>query len=163
MGAFVCCGESHLYKSSNLHLFQINRYYSEKTLTNKMDIKSPIMPESQRQSLVSTDTINNNSKISSTNIINSRKKTLKNQNGEFELLSYDIDQGISHEYKIIFPIIKSIEGLSEITIKEEDFYLCGISSKQNNEGSFLFKISLVSLHENELNAEILINLKIQKD
>jgi len=163
MGTIVCCGESNKYKSSNLHLYQINRYYSENSIAPKIDMSSqPLYPESQRNSEISDTLIKNSTEGSEImgidpNSNNIKKQYLKNKNGEFQLLCYDIVQETFTDFKIIFPIIKSIEGLSELTIKS-NFYLCGISSKQKNEGSFLFKINLNLINDNnELNAEILIN------
>ena len=111
-----------------------------------------------KNSTINTECFNIDSKSNKNNI---KRKTLKNKNGEFQLLSYDIEHEAFSTFKIIFPIIKSIEGLSELTINN-NFYLCGISPKQKNEGSYLFKINLPLINDNnELNAEILINSQNQ--
>ena len=169
MGIILCCGESQIYHSNNLHLYQINRYHSEDTKTPKLDIvEQPLLPDNQKESEIPGELLSKNSTITSEclNIDiksnkNNIKKNLKNKNGEFQLLSYNIEHEAFTTSKIIFPIIKSIEGLSELTIKQ-NLFLCGISPKQKNEGSYLFKVNLASINEsNELNAEILINSQNQ--
>ena len=182
MGISVCCAESRGFKTSNLHIYQINRYYSETESSPKIDLPEKIsFPPSLNQSNVVEGALVKDSTISERlnsetliieentndikNSINSsekekkvkRKQNLKNINGEFQLYSYDIDEERFSKFKIIFPIIKSIEGLSELLIKS-NLFLCGISPKQKNEGSFLFKISLDSIFGDEdINAQILIN------
>ena len=167
MGVILCCGESKIYHSDNLHLYQINRYHSENTKSPKIDItEQPLLPEVQKGSEIPEELLTKNSTINSECLnldpkSKNKKKNLKNKNGEFQLLSYDIEHEAFATFKIIFPIIKSIEGLSELTINK-NFYLCGISPKQKNEGSYLFKINLYSINDNnELNAEILINSQNQ--
>ena len=188
MGNVVCCTVSKIYKATNLHLYQINRYYSEEESLQKipeMMEPSPLM-ETRNQSEVVVDSAtitkdsivperkfsvpvneetsiknklnSNDSKDSNEKEIKYKKKQiLKNKNGEFQLLSYDIIEERFSNFKIIFPIIKSIEGLSELYIKNK-YFLCGISPKQKNEGSFLFKINLEGIIEGEdINAQILIN------
>ena len=62
------------------------------------------------------------------------------------------------DIKLIFPIIKTIEGMSELSTNNK-FFLCGISPKQKNEGSFLFQVNLDSknIPDDQVNAEMLIN------
>ena len=188
MGNVVCCTVSKRYKDINLHLYQINRYYSEADSLPKipeMMEPSPLMePRNQSEVVVDSSAItkdsntldrkfsiplngenslknklsSNDSKDSNEKEINFKKKQiLKNKNGVFQLLSYDIIEERFSTFKIIFPIIKSIEGLSELYIKNK-YFLCGISPKQKNEGSFLFKINLEGIIEDEeINAQILIN------
>ena len=180
MGISVCCGESKGFNTSNLHIYQINRYYSEKESPPKIDLPEQMgFPESLNQTKAAEDSIlNKDSMISdrlnsetlitdenaNKNNINIsvkekkiKKQNLKNINGEFQLYSYDIEEDRFSKFKIIFPIIKSIEGFSELLIKS-NLFLCGISPKQKNEGSFLFKISLDSIFGDEdINAQILIN------
>ena len=177
MGAVVCCSETKSLKSNNLRIYQINRYYS--TENNNNIIYEPLLPVEMREPDKKESTINDSSLVldhstselpikeeNSINNFNNRnigkkRQCLKNENGEFRLLSYDIEDENYKNYKIIFPIIKNIEGLSELIIKT-DLYLCGISSKQNNEGSFLFKINLNTiLDEEEIRANILINSQFQ--
>lgn len=180
MGTIACCGESKGYISKNLHIYQINRYYSGIFLNKIIDMKNQsLLPDSQRESKITEissienrDSVKENSNLLSQgqnqiNNINSKrgnsklKPILKNDNGEFQLLSYDLGNERFSKFKVIFRITKSIEGLSELCIKS-NFYLCGISPKKQNEGSYLFKINLDSLSEQvALNAELLINSQYQ--
>lgn len=183
MGISVCCGESRGFKTSNLHIYQINRYYSETESSPNIDLpeKNSFLESPNQSKVYKGDLLNKDSTISDRlnsetliidentndikNSINSnekekkvkRKQNLKNIKGEFQLYSYDIEEERFYKFKIIFPIIKSIEGLSELLIKST-YFLCGISPKQKNEGSFLFKINLDTVFEDEdINAQILIN------
>ena len=163
MGTIACCRESKRYNSQNICICQINRYNSdyddslfleshtetEALITNRSSTLKieENMPEDSKN--------NNNLKLKGT--IYSKKPTLKNQKGEFQLLSYDIEEERFKKFKVIFPIIKSIEGLNELFVNSK-LYLCGISSKQKNEGSYLFEINVNEKNvKNELNAQILIN------
>ena len=178
MGTIACCAPSKAYVSKNLHIYQINRYYCEDSSSqhfqkrNSSDILGTrhgsemlITPMSSRDSSAVRNTrlnteISNREtqKNNSDSNDNSKKRQfLKNKKGSFQLLSFDVDQEENIQLKIIFPIIKSIEGLSELTIKS-NFYLCGISPKQKDEGSYLFKANLDNAFEDsEINAQILIN------
>ena len=148
----VCCNERNSYKHDNSHIYQINRYV-------KCTKKDPqLLPESQRDtvssSLSTNSNINNNS-----NQVNQKKQYLKNKNGEFQILNYDIDEEYFMELRIVFPIIRTIEGMSELNM-DKKLFLCGISPKQKNEGSFLLQINLdlKSLNSDEqIKPEILIN------
>ena len=165
MGTAVCCGASG-YISKNLHIYQINRYYSDfdtSLISESRNESEALVGSLKRDSNITTNTnseeVGENSKKSNNleNGLLTKKQTLKNQKGEFQLLSYDIEEERFMKFKIIFPIIKSIEGLNELCIKSK-FYLCGVSPKQKNEGSFLFEINLGDkIENNELNAQILIN------
>ena len=172
MGTIVCCTPSKTYISKNIHIYQINRYYCEDSTSHKFNkmnstdisgIRSGsemlITPRSSRDSSEVRNTrLNTEILIRETQNSKSKKKQcLKNSKGSFQLFSYDIEQEEHIKLKIIFPIIKSIEGLSELTIKS-NFYLCGISSKQKDEGSYLFKANLDNAFEDsEIKAQILIN------
>lgn len=174
MGTAVCCAEPRGYKSNNLHLYQMNRYYSESESTLNKDIMNPIT-NLYEPPLKTTETNNleqkhlNSSLSEQESKINlshsvpplKRKKFLKNEKGEFNLISYDIEEERLASFKVIFPVIKTIEGLSELSIKS-NFYLCGICPKQKNEGSYLFQVNLDSISGGEvLNAQILINSQYQ--
>ena len=53
MGISVCCAESRGFKTSNLHIYQINRYYSETESSPKIDLPEKIsFPPSLNQSNV---------------------------------------------------------------------------------------------------------------
>lgn len=178
MGTIACCAPSKSYISKNMHIYQINRYYCEDSPSpNFQKMKSTditggrygseiqITPISIRDSSEVRNTRLNteiSNRVTENNNLdsdeNSKKRTfLKSKKGSFQLYSYDIDQEENIKLKIIFPIIKSIEGLSELTIKS-NFYLCGISPKQKDEGSYLFKANLENAFEDsEINAQILIN------
>jgi len=178
MGNIACCTPSKTYLSKNMHIYQINRYYNEDSPSHKFqkmnstDISGTrygseilITPMSSRDSSVSRNT-RLNTEISNRETQNNdldtkenskKKQILKSKKGSFQLLCYDIEQEENIKLKIIFPIIKSIEGLSELTIKS-NFYLCGIPPKQKDEGSYLFKANLDNAFEDsEINAQILIN------
>ena len=177
MGTAICCAPLKNYKSSNLHLYQINRYNSEEDNISKVAniIEPSPISESRNESeaffgsaiikdstildRLNSEPVNININLNPNELKNKRKQTLRNKNGEFQLLSYDIEEEKFSKFNIIFPIIKSIEGLSELYVNQ-NFYLCGVSPKQKNEGSFLFKINLEGIIEDEdLNAQILINSK----
>lgn len=148
MGTMVCCAEMNPYNSGNSHIFQINRYFkpsSQKT--------SELLPDSQKETMTSTSTINTNPQEQQ-----KKRQTLKNKNGEYQLLSYDPLEENFFDIKLIFPIIKTIEGMSELSTNNK-FFLCGISPKQKNEGSFLFQVNLDSknIPDDQVSAEMLIN------
>lgn len=146
MGAVACCNEMNSYKTENPHIYQINRYIK---CSHK---EEQILTDSQRET--NTTLVSNDIKTKKY-----KKQYLKNKNGEFMLLSYDVEEELFVEFYIKFPIIKSIEGMSELTI-DKKVYLCGISPKQKDQGSFLFQIDINNRNsENELqiNAEVLIN------
>ena len=127
MGTIACCNEMSTYKITDLHIYQINRYVK---YTNDYQFIS------RRSPLGTLSFLNEES-----NEKNSKKQYLKNKKGEFILLSYDVEEQNFEEFKVTFPIIKTIEGMSELNI-DKKLFLCGISPKQQNEGSFLFKINL---------------------
>ena len=152
MGTIACCNETRSYKTENTYIYQINRYVK----CNDKD--SQILPDSQRDTISSISSkINeeqNNIKKKSV-----KKQYLKNKNGDFLILSYDVDEEYFLEYKITLPIIRTIEGMSELNINKK-LILCGISPKQKNEGSFLLKIDLEKKaydNEEQNNVEVLIN------
>ena len=167
MGTAVCCG-TRGYISQNLHIYQINRYYNDSDtslISETRNESEPLVGSLIRDSNITTNTNTNSEEVGENskkdnkpkNELLTKKQTLKNEKGEYQLLSYDIEEERFMKFKIIFPIIKSIEGLNELCIKSK-FYLCGISPKQKNEGSFLFEINLGDkIENNELNAQILIN------
>ena len=73
----VCCAEMNPYNSGNSHIFQINRYFkpsSQKT--------SELLPDSQKETMTSTSTINTNPQEQQ-----KKRQTLKNKNGEYQLLN----------------------------------------------------------------------------
>jgi hypothetical protein len=178
MGIIACCAPSKTYVSKNMHIYQINRYYcedssshifqkmqssdnsgtrygSEMLITPMSSRDSSIVRNTRLNTEISNRETQNNNLDSSDN--SKKKQTLKNKKGTFQLFSYDVEQEESIKLKIIFPIIKSIEGLSELTIKS-NFYLCGIPPKQLDEGSYLFKANLEhAFEDSEINAQILIN------
>ena len=180
MGAsFVCCERQKGYKSNNLHIYQINRYYSIDQ-SNEKESREKLLSfsESRKETAIEVvasqvnknsinnerfdseinfekNTINNNENSNEKNL--KKKQILNNEKGQFQLLCYDIEEDLFTAFIINFPIIKSIEGLSELYIKPNFFYLCGISPKKKNEGSFLFQIKINSAIDEELNAKILIN------
>jgi hypothetical protein len=168
MGTIICCGESKVYNTQNVHIYQINRYnldYKTTIASESRDEAEVLVTETDHSSRINTEdkinedsrkNNNNNIKKSNTSVY-SKKQTLKNKDGEFQLLSYDIEEERFMKFKVIFPIIKSIEGLNELSI-DSKFYLCGISPKKKNEGSFLFEVDMHEKNENnELNAQMLIN------
>ena len=125
MGAIACCNEMSSYKITDLHIYQINRYIK---YTNDYQF----IP--RRSPLGSLSFLNNESNNEKAKIL-----YLKNKKGEFILLSYDIEEQNFEEFKITFPIIKTIEGIGALNINKK-LFLFGISPKQQNEGSFLFQI-----------------------
>ena len=145
MGTVACCNPMNSYKTSDSHIYQINRYVK---FTNNYQFIPKRNPLGNLSFL--NEKSNNNE---------SKKQYLKNKKGEFILLSYDIEEQIFNEFKVTFPIIKTIEGMSELNIGKK-FYLCGTSSKHQNDGSFLFQINLdKNTFEKEENnmANVLIN------
>ena len=179
MGTNVCCGTSKLYQSKNTHIYQINRYYIDPNNNPKDTSRTLSAISESRQdseiimgSLYSKGSyIDNRTRLNSevlksedisgneNSIDNSfkRKQFLKNKNGKFQLYSYDIEEENFLKFLVTFPIIKTIEGLSELTINS-NFYLCGISPKQKDEGSYLFKVDLGNnIIDDNINAQILIN------
>ena len=162
MGTIACCSESKRYNSLNLHVYQINRYNSDFDAPLSKSHTEAETLESNRPTKLNTEEdltedLKKNYKLKQNDTMYSKKPTLRSQKGEFQLLSYDIEEERFMKYKVIFPIIKSIEGLNELFINSQ-LYLCGISPKQKNEGSYLFEINVNENNENnELNAEILIN------
>ena len=179
MGTNVCCGSSKLYQSKNTHIYQINRYYIDPNNNPKDTSRTLSAISESRQdseiimgSLYSKGSyIDNRTRLNSeviksedisvneNSIDNSfkRKQFLKNKNGKFQLYSYDIEEENFLKFLVTFPIIKTIEGLSELTINS-NFYLCGISPKQKDEGSYLFKVDLGNnIIDDNINAQILIN------
>jgi len=127
MGTIACCNEMSTYKITDLHIYQINRYVKYTNDYQFISRRSPL------GTLSFLNEVSNDKK--------SKKQYLKNKKGEFILLSYDIEEQNFEEFKVTFPIIKTIEGMSELNI-DKKLFLCGISPKQQNEGSFLFKINL---------------------
>ena len=76
--------------------------------------------------------------------------------GQFELISYDLEYDGYFKLNVHIPVIKDLEGLSEVNMKG-NLYLCGTNPDSNgaeNEGGFLFKIS-----PGQSMAQILINSK----
>ena len=148
----VCCNERNSYKHDNSHIYQINRYV-------KCTKKDPqLLPESQRDTVSSSISTNSNINNNS-NPVNNKKQYLKNKTGEFQILNYDIDEEYFIELRVVFPIIRTIEGMSELNM-DKKLFLCGISPKQKNEGSFLLQINLdlKGLNSDEqIKPEILIN------
>ena len=152
MGTIACCNEIRSYKTENTYIYQINRYvkYNDKD--------SKLLPDSQRDTISSLSGKDNEEK-NNIKKKNSKKQYLKNKNGDFLILSYDVEEEYFLEYKITIPIIRTIEGMSELNINKK-LILCGISPKQKNEGSFLFKIDLEKKayeDEEHNNVEVLIN------
>ena len=125
MGAIACCNEMSSYKITDLHIYQINRYVKYTNDYQFIPRRSPL------GSLSFLNNVSNNNKA--------KKQYLKNKKGEFILLSYDIEEQNFEEFKITFPIIKTIEGIGALNINKK-LFLFGISPKQQNEGSFLFQI-----------------------
>ena len=179
MGTNVCCGSSKLYQSKNTHIYQINRYYIDPNNNPKDTSRtlSAISESRQDSEIIMGSLYSKGSYIDNRNRLNSeviksedisvnensidnsfkRKQFLKNKNGKFQLYSYDIEEENFLKFLVTFPIIKTIEGLSELTINS-NFYLCGISPKQKDEGSYLFKVDLGNnIIDDNINAQILIN------
>ena len=148
MGAMTCCVGMRPIKSENNLLYQINRYV-------KSDQKNTqFINDSQRDNQLSKSPKNNQLK-NSTN----KKQFLKNKKGEFVLLIYDPEEDCYQELKVNLPVIKNIEGMSELNM-DKNLFLCGISPKQENEGSFLLRINIdkySSGKDDMLNADLLIN------
>lgn len=152
MGTIACCREVHSYKTENSHLYQINRY------VKCIHKESQLLPESQRETISSVTSFNSNIK-NNFKPKNPKKQYLKNKKGEFQILSYDVEEEYFIEFKVTFPIIRTIEGMSELNL-DKKLFLCGISPKQKNEGSFLLQINLDKRdfdNDDQINAEILIN------
>ena len=94
MGAVACCNEMNSYKTENPHIYQINRYIK---CSHK---EEQILTDSQRET--NTTLISNDIKTKKY-----KKQYLRNKNGEFMLLSYDVEEELFVEFYIKFPIIKS--------------------------------------------------------
>ena len=144
----ACCVDMGSHNLENSSLYQINRYA-------KCDSKKDqILPESNRESHISISSKNNPLKNSF-----NKKQYLKNKKGEFLIFGYDAVDEYYQEIKVTLPIIKTIEGMSELNM-DRNLFLCGISPKQKNEGSFLLKINIDKYNSGEndqLKAEVLIN------
>ena len=152
MGTIACCREMTSFKMENSHIYQINRYVK----CSQKDFQ--ILPESQRDT-VSTISSTNNNTNTITKPINHKKQYLKNKNGEFIILSYDVEEEYFLELKVSFPIIRTIEGMNELNMGNK-LFLCGISPKQKNEGSFLLQVDLDIKgfdYGEKIKADILIN------
>ena len=152
MGNIACCREMHPYKTENSHIYQINRY------VKCIHKESQLLPESQRETISSITSTNNNTK-NNLKPKTQRRQYLKNKKGEFKILSYDVEEEDFIEFIVTFPIIRTIEGMSELNV-DKKLFLCGISPKQKNEGSFLLQINLDKRdfdNDEQINAEILIN------
>ena len=148
MGVIACCQEMNSYKSLNSHIYQINRYVKYTSDYQFVIRRSPL----GNLSFLNEKPNNNKSN-------ENKKQFLKNKKGEFVVLSYDVEEQYFQEFKVTFPIIKTIEGMSELNI-DKKLYLCGISPKQKDEGSFLFKIDLDKKgfeNEEQNIANVLIN------
>ena len=152
MGTIGCCSENRSYKFESPHIYQINRY-AKFTLKD-----AQLSSESQKETTTSI-TYENKKSINAFQSPNHKKQFLKNKNGEFQILSYDCEEEYFLDYKVTFPIIKTIEGMSELNI-DKKLFLCGISPKQKNEGSFLLRINFDKKYfdkDEQINAEIMIN------
>ena len=125
MGNIKCCVEEKVNLDDNKKLFQIDRL--KETNTNK-------------------DKDNNlsNKEEDSNNDI-----TLSH--GQYQLLSYDVEENTLMKYIIKIPIITSLNGLSELNLNSK-LYLCGTPSTSQDASSYLFQITLQSL-----NAKIMVS------
>lgn len=151
MGAVACCNPINPYEKENTYIYQINRY-------NKcIQQDSSILPESKREIISSKSSTITNTNSTFHSKYNNKKQYLRNKNGEFILLSYEIKKEYFFEIKVIFPIIRTIEGMSELNMGNK-IILCGIPPKQKDEGSFLLQINLDKrANEDTIKADILIN------
>lgn len=117
MGNINCCQDDRVKFNDNKKLFQMNRL-KEKDLEKENDSQ------------------NNNEETEIDNNLN---------NGQYQLLSYDIDENILFQYAIKIPIINSLNGLSELNLNSK-LYLCGCPSTEDNSSSYLFQITLQYLN-----------------
>ena len=72
-------------------------------------------------------------------------------NGEYQLLSYDIEENSLFKYTVKIPIINSLKGISELNFNSK-LYLCGTSSVNEDNSSYLFQITF-----NNLNTQIMVS------
>lgn len=75
---------------------------------------------------------------------NDNKNEITLNNGEYILLSYDIENNQFFKNKIRIPIITSLNGLSELNLNSR-LYLCGTKSTGKEASSYLFEITFENL------------------
>ena len=117
MGKINCCVDEKIQYDDNKKLFQLNRFRDE-------------------------DNIDEN------NIELNKKEQNDNNdlaNGEFELLSYDIEENTLFKHIIKIPIINSLKGISELNFNSK-LYLCGTSESSEDASSYLFQITFSTLN-----------------
>ena len=120
MGNIKCCVDEKVKLDDNKKIFQIDRL--KETNDNKE---------------------NNNSL--NQNIEYYSNDNLKLSNGQYQLLSYDIEENTLFKYIIRIPIINSLNGLSELNLNSK-LYLCGTPSTNEDASSYLFQITFQTLH-----------------
>ena len=105
MGKINCCIDDRIkYEDDNKKLFQINRL-KEKCL--------------DKENNSTKDTEDFNADLEDNQNLN---------NGQYQLLSYDIEENTLFKYIIKIPIITSLNGLSELNLNSK-LYVCGTPSK----------------------------------
>ena len=120
MGNIKCCVDEKVRFDDNKKIFQLNRL--KETNDNKE---------------------NNNS--SNQEIECNINDNLNLSNGQYQLLSYDIEENTLFKYIIRIPIISSLNGLSELNLNSK-LYLCGTPSTSEDASSYLFQITFQTLY-----------------
>lgn len=116
MGNINCCANSQMKYDEKNKIYQINRLQEE---------------NSDKDSNLENNKEDNINKISL-------------NNGQYKLLTYDIEENTLFTYIIKIPIINSLKGLSELNFNSK-LYLCGTSSIDEDESSYLFEITFQTL------------------
>ena len=65
--------------------------------------------------------------------------------GQYEVLSYDIEDNTLFQYYIRIPVITSLKGLSELNLNSK-LYLCGTPYEEDDVSSYLFQITVPLLN-----------------
>ena len=126
MGNFIgninCCVDEKIEFDDGKKLFQMNRL-REKDL----------------------DKDKNSSNDNNSDLYINPKNSLNLTNGQYQLLSYDIEENTLFQFIIKIPIINSLNGLSELNLNSK-LYLCGTPSSEEDASSYLFQIAVHSLN-----------------
>ena len=125
MGKINCCIDDKIKYDDNKKLFQMNRL-KEKGIDKDKDKEHNSTKDTEEFNKDLEDDLNLN-------------------NGQYQLLSYDIEENTLFKYVIKIPIITSLNGLSELNLNSK-LYLCGTPSKEEDASSYLFQITLQTLN-----------------
>ena len=125
MGKINCCIDDKIKYDDNKKLFQMNRL-KEKLIDKDKDKENNSTKDTEEFNKDLEDDLNLN-------------------NGQYQLLSYDIEENTLFQYVIKIPIITSLNGLSELNLNSK-LYLCGTPSKEEDASSYLFQITLQTLN-----------------